>query len=56
MKLRKDEFQFWWLRDKMGRWQFFTDFINFDNICHVILKENFFFREELSQWIDGEKT
>ena len=25
--------------------QFLTNFVNFDNICHVILKKSFFFRE-----------
>ena len=41
-KLRKDKFQFWWLCYKMGCWQSLTDFVNFDNICHVILKKKLF--------------
>ena len=36
---KKEKFIFWWLRHKMGCWQFPTDFLNFDNICHVILKK-----------------
>ena len=41
-ELRKDMFQFWRLRHKMGCWQFLMDFVNFDNICHVILKKKLF--------------
>ena len=40
-KLQKDKFRFWELRHKMGCWQFLTDFVNFDNICHVTLKKKF---------------
>ena len=32
--------RFWLLR-----LQFLMDFVNFDNICHVILKKSFFFGE-----------
>ena len=40
--LRKGKFQFLWLRHKMGCWQFLTNFVNFDNICHVILRKKTF--------------
>ena len=42
-EVTKNKFYFWWLRRKMGCWQFLTDFVNFDNICHVILKKDFSF-------------
>ena len=42
-KLQKDKFQFWWLRRKTGCTQVLTDFVNFDNICLVILKKPFSF-------------
>ena len=41
-KIQEDKFQFWWLRHKVGCWQFLTDFVNFDDIYHEILKKNFF--------------
>ena len=40
--LRKDKFQFWWLRHKMGCWEFLTGLVNFDNICHVNLRKKTF--------------
>ena len=40
--LRKGKFQFLWLRHKMGCWQFLTNFVNFDNIYHVILRKKTF--------------
>ena len=43
-KLRKEKFQCWWLHQKIGCWQLLRDFVNFDNICHVILKKKIFFR------------
>ena len=44
-KLRKYKFQFWSFRHKMGcsSTQFLPDLVNFDNICHVLLKINFSF-------------
>ena len=39
-KLRKDKFQFWWLRHKMGCRQFLTDFVNLDKIWHKFWKKN----------------
>ena len=40
-KLRKDKFQFWWLRHKMGCWQFLTDFVRQHLSCNF-WKELFF--------------
>ena len=42
-KVREDKFQFRWLRNRIVCWQFLTDFVNFDNIYHEILKKQFFF-------------